>query len=467
MTDRRSGGRPGCRQLGKEEDRSLALSAGGGVGREDCVARMKFCLGMIDIDTIPTATDQSLSAHTDYMASVGWALLLFLAQLQTLLSTSIVHHADAGNLTHLPVPFLCHPEQTKALLQLKKSFSFLGSTTRLLSWRNGTDCCLWEGVGCDTSSGQVTILDLNNRRLSSHSLDPALFSLVYLQRLDLSMNDLGGYIIPATGFERFTFLTHLNLSSSGLYGQIPIGINKLVNLLSLDLSNRDYDTDYYYDVFSYSTYYHSSNTLWQSNFDTLVANLSNLRELYLDLVDFSRSGEEWGESLATSVLSLDGCGLTGPIPNSLSRLDSLTTISLQRNYGITPGPFPEFFMDFLNLTVLQLSGVNLMGRFPSGSFKSKNLRVLDLSWNQNLLGNLPNFSNVSSLDTLLLDWTSFSYARPMISRNFTSLKELRLGGNFSADFLNSFGRLGVSIPSGPQFGRNNRVRPNFLMDWTP
>lgn len=185
------------------------------------------------------------------MASIGWVLLLCLAWIHTQLSTSIAQHAHAhahahgGNLTHLHVPFLCHPDQAKALLQLKKSFSFRGSATQLSSWRNDIDCCLWEGVGCDDSSGNVTVLDLNNRGLSSHGLDPAVFSLTSLQYLDLSMNDFSWNKdnsvlpdnIPATGFERLAAsLTHLNLSNLGLQGKIPIGISKLVNLRSLDLS---------------------------------------------------------------------------------------------------------------------------------------------------------------------------------------------------------------------------------------
>jgi hypothetical protein len=39
------------------------------------------------------------------------------------------------------------------------------------------------------------------------------------------------------GFERFSLLTHLNLSYAGLRGPIPAGIGKLVNLVSLDLSS--------------------------------------------------------------------------------------------------------------------------------------------------------------------------------------------------------------------------------------
>ncbi|RCV30170.1 hypothetical protein SETIT_6G072400v2 [Setaria italica] len=379
------------------------------------------------------------------MASIGWVLLLFLAQLHTLLSTSIAHRADGGNLTHLPVSFLCHPNQAKALLQLKKSFSFSRSTTRLSSWQNGTDCCLWEGVGCDPSSGHVTILDLNNRRLSTHGLDPALFSLISLQRLDLSMNDIGGGNIRSAGFERFTFLTHLNLSNSGLYGQIPPSISKLVNLLSLDLStyNIDYSLGFYGP-----NYYDYYNNLWESSFDTFVANLSNLRELYLDSVDLSNSGEEWGTSLAAyvpqlQILSLADCHLSGPIHKALSRLHSLVVIKLQENFYEPSGrPFPEFFMDFPNLTVLQLSQTNLEGRLPSRPFQSKNLRVLDLSYNMNLSGHVPNFSNASSLETLRLDRTNFVYAIPTPSSNFTSLKELGLNRNLiSMDFLSAFGRL--------------------------
>ncbi|OEL13739.1 hypothetical protein BAE44_0025243, partial [Dichanthelium oligosanthes] len=51
--------------------------------------------------------------------------LIILSQLHTLLSTSSSHHASDGNITDLPVHFLCQPDQATALLQLKKSFSFV------------------------------------------------------------------------------------------------------------------------------------------------------------------------------------------------------------------------------------------------------------------------------------------------------------------------------------------------------
>ncbi|TVU43455.1 hypothetical protein EJB05_09928, partial [Eragrostis curvula] len=387
------------------------------------------------------------------MASIGWALLLFLAKFHTLFSTSSAH-ADADNLTRLSVPLLCNPDHAEALLKLKKSFYFGKSTTRLQSWREGTDCCRWEGVGCDTSSGNVTVLDLNNCGLSSYGLDPAIFNLTTLRRLDLSMNYFGPNRksdtsvwpdnIPLTGFERLAFLTHLNLSNARFQGQVPIGINKLVNLLSLDISTS---IELSYSLKPMYAYKDNSNNLYVSNFGTLVANLSNLRELYLDGVDLSDT-EDWCISLATSVLNLEvlslaNCGLSGPIHKSLSRLHSLAVINLQLNSYITASPLPEFFMDFLNLTILQLSDTNLEGWVPSRSFQSTNLRVLDLSSNHKLSGHVPNFSNASSLETLRLDGTNFSFAKPEYSTNFKLLKELSIDGDLvSVDFLSSLGRLG-------------------------
>ncbi|CAO2186854.1 unnamed protein product [Urochloa humidicola] len=232
------------------------------------------------------------------MASISWVLLFYFAQLHALPSTSGARHGDGGaNLTLLPAPFLCHLDQAKALLQLKNSFYFGRSTTTLPSWQDGTDCCLWEGVGCDSLSGNVTVLDLNNRGLSSYSLHPSLFTITSLRRLDLSMNDFSGgrqaiitstvwsANIPETGFEKLALLTHLNLSISALNGLVPIGIGKLIDLVTLDLSG------YCHNGLTYSI--DTCNGLLVPDFGTLLAKLSNLRELYLDGVDLSSSGEEW------------------------------------------------------------------------------------------------------------------------------------------------------------------------------
>uniref|UniRef100_A0A8R7U1A0 Leucine-rich repeat-containing N-terminal plant-type domain-containing protein n=1 Tax=Triticum urartu TaxID=4572 RepID=A0A8R7U1A0_TRIUA len=164
--------------------------------------------------------------------------LFILIQLYSVAASNSHAHGDGhGNVT----TSYCHPDQAAALLQVKQSFIFDYATTTLPSWQPGTDCCLWEGVGCDddisSSDGSVTTLDLGGRGLYSYGCHAALFNLTSLRYLDLSLNDFGGSRIPADGFERLSKLTHLNLSYSGFYGQIPIAIGKLTSLISLDLSS--------------------------------------------------------------------------------------------------------------------------------------------------------------------------------------------------------------------------------------
>ncbi|XP_066320071.1 receptor like protein 22-like [Miscanthus floridulus] len=371
---------------------------------------------------------------------IGWTpLLLCLVQLLHFhthaASASGVHPHGHANLTrHHSAPWLCRPDQANTLLTLKQSFSFhpngrfpydLESTTTLPSWKPGTDCCLWEGVGCSNSSSGhhvVTAFDLSGFRLNSDGIHPVLFNLTSLRM-------------------------HLNLSSSGISGQVPIGISKLTNLISLDISDRsndieDAEDDYDIDAMSVAP----NHGLSVPYFHNIVANLSNLTELYLDLVSINSSAEGCFKALAKSVphlrvLSLGYCDLQGDI-SSLSRLKSLAVINLSGNSDITPGPFPEFLMNFPNLRVLQLSGINLQGWFPRGMFRSENLRVLDLSGNSNLSGHLPSFSNATSLETLWIDWTNFTYVKSSYCSGFKALTELSIDGKIiSTDFLYSFGML--------------------------
>ncbi|CAL5328232.1 unnamed protein product [Camellia sinensis] len=65
---------------------------------------------------------------------------------------------------------LCTQEQTSALLQFKQQFSFNKSASdcdrsypKMESWKEGSDCCSWDGVECDNNTSQVIGLDLTCR----------------------------------------------------------------------------------------------------------------------------------------------------------------------------------------------------------------------------------------------------------------------------------------------------------------
>ncbi|XP_073105047.1 uncharacterized protein [Elaeis guineensis] len=351
-----------------------------------------------------------------------------------------------GNLTAVAQ---CLPDQSSALLRLKEGLFF--TDTELGSWKSGTDCCdHWEGVTCDpASAGRVTALDLSNR-ITHGTIDTILFNLTSLTSLNLANTELYQRI-PSSGFEKLANLTRLNLSNAGFYGQTPLGISRLTKLVSLDLSTP-------VDAPAISL------NLRDPDLRTLIANLSNLRELYLDGIDISSNGSEWCRAVSDSTpglqaLSLVYCSLYGPIDSSLLKLRSLSKLRLDENSLESSGL--EFFANFSSLSMLSLSSCGLTGYFPARIFQHRNLTLLDVSGNAYLSGNLPEFPEDSTLESLVLSNTNFSGTLPRSIGNLKSLANLQisdciLSGVIPSSFSNltqlvhldlSFNNLSGELPS--------------------
>ncbi|EAZ10639.1 hypothetical protein OsJ_00470 [Oryza sativa Japonica Group] len=359
--------------------------------------------------------------------------LLLLLQLSFLLLLSSASNA----VTPAGVP--CRPDQAAALLRLKRSFAVTSnSVTAFRSWRAGTDCCGWEGVGCAAGAGAnngraVTSLHLGDWGLESAGIDPALFELTSLEYLNLAYNNFGGSKIPSDGFERLIRLTHLNLSSSGFTGQVPASIGNLTSLVSLDLSTYfmivEIPDDAYETLIS-----QTANSIWliEPNFETFISKLTNLRDLHLGYVDMSNSGAQWCDALANSspnlqVISLPFCSISGPICRSLSLLQSLAALNLQHNN--LSGPIPDFLSNLSNLSVLRLNHNELEGWVSPAIFGQKNLVTIDLHHNLGISGILPNFSADSRLEELLVGQTNCSGLIPSSIGNLKFLKQLDLGAS--------------------------------------
>ncbi|XP_078179112.1 receptor-like protein 6 [Carex rostrata] len=301
----------------------------------------------------------------------------------------------------------CLPDQRQALLQLKNGFS----TSKLKSWNSTDDCCTWEGVTCDASSGLVTALELSNLSISGR-IDPAFFNLTSLKNLSLAYNRFNNVALPETGFERLSNLIHLNLSNSGFVGQIPTGISQLKNLVLLDIST------FFLNVGSTSLYFR------EPSIKTLLGNLTKLQVLYLDGVNISSNGSEWGRAVSQlgstlRSLSMSGCSLMGPFDQSLSQLSQISYLRLDDNN--LSSPVPEFFGNFSYLSVLKLSLCSINGEFPKRILQLKNLKEIDLSENPMLSGQLPEFQKDSSLQKLILSTTNFSGQIPDSIGNLQNL----------------------------------------------
>ncbi|CAN1266489.1 Receptor-like protein 43 [Linum perenne] len=293
-----------------------------------------------------------------------------------------------GSLCHLcsfvsPTQTLCLDSERTLLVQIKHEIfintSFWGiqplPSPKVWSWndsRNHKDCCLWEGITCDSYSGHVVGLDLSSSNIvGGINSSSSIFHLHHLQSLSLAHNrlDISGSSFPY-GFNNLSSLIHLNLSHAGFGGSIPeYDISTLGMLVSLDLSNFASSVD----------------------MEKLVKNLTRLR-----------------------VLKLDGCRLYGTLSSSIFLIHNLQFLDVSYNYQLT-GSLPEFPVSNIQLQTIILLNTNFSGKppdsiknlvslqrldlhsckfygtFPSSIFLLPNLQYLDVSKNTQLTGSLPEF----------------------------------------------------------------------------
>ncbi|KAK1398169.1 Verticillium wilt disease resistance protein [Heracleum sosnowskyi] len=329
----------------------------------------------------------------------------------------------------------CIKDQKELLFQLKDGLQFDASvSTRLVKWNKSTeDCCKWEGVSCDGSSGFVIGLELDGEAIyNGINSSSSLYKFQNLQRLNLANNKFNSTEIPL-GLFNLTSLTYLNLSNCGFAGQIPDRFSRMKRLNILDLSSL------------YVVSGESSLKIENPNLKMIVQNLTELTKLYLDGVNMSTQAKTWSQAISSSlpnlrILCLKRNHISGPIDTSLERLQFLSEIYLDQN--ILNDTVPEFLANFKNLTILRLSSCNLQGMFPQKILQIPTLNVLDLSNNENLQGSLPELPQNGSLRTLMLSFTNFSGVLPESIGNLGSLSKMEMTNcNFSGIIPNSMGNL--------------------------
>ncbi|MCD7471972.1 hypothetical protein HAX54_012792 [Datura stramonium] len=345
--------------------------------------------------------------------------------LQLSFITALVVFPTSSNTS--PVYGHCLGDQKALLLKLKKGLTFDSfMSTKLVRWNQNTDCCRWPGVSCD-QEGHVLVLELDNETISSGvDNSTSLFNLQYLEKLNLAYNRLDAVQIP-TEIYKLKNLTYLNLSYAGFDGQIPMELSRLTQLVSLDLS---------YNYFL---------KLESPDLKTMVGNLTNLEELYLDDVNIYLNGSEWCWALSSSlpqlrVLSMTRCGISGPLDPVLLNLGFLEVIRLDHNDMSTIDL--ELLANFTKLTTLSLLSCNLHGSLPSKIFQVQTLQELDLSYNENLVGTLPEFPQKSALREVVLSYTKFTGWLPDSIGNLQNLTRLVLRScNFSGHIPSKMGNL--------------------------
>ncbi|CAN0862294.1 Receptor-like protein 30 [Linum grandiflorum] len=251
---------------------------------------------------------------------------------------------------------------------------------------NYKDCCLWEGVTCDSQSGHVVGLDLSKSSIvGGINGSSSIFRLRHVQRLSLADNYLYHSHFPY-GFSNLSnSLTHLNLSKAGLVdiSILESEISTLGMLVSLDIS---YNGGAIVDM------------------EKLVTNLTSLRVVRLDGLNLSQGFRNHSFSLLPKTieeLSLTDCNLVVQQFPSLLHLRSLTHLLLSNN-NLAWNVSGYSFLQFPHLIHLDLSSCGLSGTLPNSVFLIPNLQFLDASSNPLLAGTIPqsysHFNNLRVLD---------------------------------------------------------------------
>ncbi|XP_071688735.1 receptor-like protein 6 [Rutidosis leptorrhynchoides] len=292
---------------------------------------------------------------------------------------------------------ISHDKECLALFQFKQTHQNYTTTS--------SDCCLWDGVVCSNNDRHVIELDLSESSIRGPiKSNSTLFNLVYLQKLNLSMNNFAESQIPSE-IARLKQLRSLDLSDSGFSGKIPNEISHLNQLSLLDLS---------------------FNSL-KLQTPSLLQNLTRLDTLHLTQVNISSSLPQFLSNFSSLMsISFRDCQLQGEFPVAILHLPKLKYLSLALNPDLT-GSLPEFRNDTL-LEYLNLYTTGFSGKIPE-SISNLNYFVFFVLSDSFFYGSVPgSLSNLTQLEFLGLGNNSFTGTVPSLVR-LSKLNKLELSYN--------------------------------------
>ncbi|WP_189359967.1 T9SS type A sorting domain-containing protein [Algibacter mikhailovii] len=250
------------------------------------------------------------------------------------------------------------------------------------NWLDNTQpISTWHGVTVE--NGRVVNLNLNNNNLSG-SIPAEIEGLTFLKTLYLYNNPLSGTIPSEIG--NLSNLEALNLSLNSLTGSIPSELGLLSNLKNLILND--------------------TNLIGQ--IPETIGNLSNLESLRLVRVPLSGAlPSELMNCINLKDILISETNIEGAIPSEIGQLQNLTRLLIYQNTNMS-GEIPEELGSISSLQYISIFENNLDGNIPNSLTNLQNLITLELR-NNNLTGFIPDFTNLSQLEYLLLGYNKFQF----------------------------------------------------------
>ncbi|KAL2570859.1 hypothetical protein AAZV13_18G215600 [Glycine max] len=367
----------------------------------------------------------------------------------------------------------CWKEERDALLVLNSGFSL-----------EGPDCCQWEGVKCNSSTGRLTQLilrtdiawlpepyinyshfvvfkDLNNLDLSWNAISGCVGNQVRLENLqvlDMSYNylDAAGILSCLDGLSSLKSLSlrgnRLNTSSFHVFETLS---SKLRNLEVLNISNNYLTNDILPSLGGFTSLKELNLAGIQLDSDLHIQGLcSLLRNLeVLDLSNNNYNHIDIGYALSRlsslKSLNLGYNQLTSRSIFNISKLSSLEILDLfYNNFNDTDIGFALSGLSSLKSLNLGYNQLTSSSIFRLSGLIS--LEILDLRFN-----NISDFavhqdwSKLKKIEELDLSGNEFEGPLPSSFVNMTSLRELEISHNH---FIGNFDSNIASLTSLEYFG---------------
>ncbi|XP_052143152.1 receptor-like protein 3 [Oryza glaberrima] len=325
-----------------------------------------------------------------------------------------------------------------------------------MSWRNGMDCCAWEGITC-SEDGAVIEVSLASKGLEGR-ISPSLGELTSLSHLNLSYNSLtgglpaelmssGSIVVLDVSFNHLNGnlqelnssvsnqpLQVLNISSNQFTGAFPSTTwEKMRNLVAINASNNSF-TGHIPSSFCIGSPSFAVIDIGYNQFSGSIppgiGNCSALRMLKAGNNNISGAlPDDLFRATSLEYLSFANNGLQGTINGALIiKLSNLVFVDL--GWNRFSGKIPNSIGQLKRLEELHMSSNNLSGELPSSLGECTNLVIINLGTNK-FTGELANvnFSNLPNLKALDFSWNNFTGTIPESIYSCSNLTWLRLSAN--------------------------------------
>ncbi|XP_058182775.1 receptor protein kinase TMK1-like [Rhododendron vialii] len=292
------------------------------------------------------------------------------------------------------------PADASVMQDLKKSLD----STSSLNWTDPNPCN-WPHVGC-ANDGRITRIQIGHLNLQG-SLPASLSALASLTRFEAMFNQLTGPVPSLSGLTSLQFV----LLNNNNFTSFPPGF---------------------------------------------FAGLTNLQQIYIDYNPFAAWELPAALLNASSlqVLSATSANITGPVPDFIGSLSSLTTLHLA--FNSLSGPLPGSFAGS-SVQSLWLNGQRSSSNLNGSLSVLQNMTYLTEAWlhGNSFTGPLPDFSLTTMLQNLSVRDNQITGPVPETLTSLASLRVVNLTNNLLQ---------GPSPRFGPSVAVDIRGTNSFCLD---